>query len=282
MQCHKTPGEVYHQICEKPPTSLTSHDVFINALDDTSCDRKQQTRNLDSVENGSSCFVYCAQRSCHAATDFMEKHQAELRQKCDKITYLPNGALAMDEDDLKDGRACHDHIIEYNKKASLDSKACLTCVPGSVPIDAHFRGKSIEARYAVTDEKIPDWYKRRGIYSTLPTPFNCDHRFHPPELHVSKDAPELKLNINNTDLPKDAVIGFWASNPNKKVLEAGKAYGDFSNSGIVQCDDGICSLRVHYPSQYTAEGKVYNPHIHFTVWKGEEWDTLARTVEFFE
>ena len=67
---------------------------------------------------------------------------------------------------------------------------------------------------------------------------------------------------------------------NDHVVEAGQAYRDFSESGIVRCQDGRCPLRVNYPGRYPAEGKVYRPHIHFAVWKGNEWDTVARTVEF--
>jgi len=209
----------------------------------------------------------------------MKANQSHLRKKCKQITYLPNGALSMKAEDLQDGAACHSQILENNLKA--DAKSCLTCVAGSKPVGARYDGKELRARYASTDDTIPDWYVRRGIYSPLPPPFTCDPKFHPPEEHTPSDAPELVLDLNNADdVPKDATIGYWAAKASPRIKEAGDAYDDFSNSGIVKCVDGICRLRVHYPGRYTAEGRVYNPHIHFAVWQGNQWDPVARTVEF--
>lgn len=90
----------------------------------------------------------------------MHDHRTEMREKCKRIAYLPNGALAMEEADLRDGPACHAQIIDHN---TTSPAACLTCTPGSVEIDVVYDGTPKKARYAVTDDAIPDWFVRRGI-----------------------------------------------------------------------------------------------------------------------
>ena len=280
MQCRTVDvGHPYQEVCEFPPSRLKSGETYINALHESmpACDRVEKTTPLENLEAADRCFIYCAQRSCDAAKDFMDKHRAELRDKCSKITYLPNGALSMNKKDLKQGVTCHAQIIQHNEKASKN--ACLTCSPQSVDIDATYDGRPLNARHAVTDDKIPDWYIRRGIYSSLPPMFTCDPRFRVPSVH-SSDTPVLRLDIRDTQIPPDATIGYWASKPTDEILEAGKAYANFENSGVAKCSSGVCELNIAYPGRYTEDGKVFNPHIHFAVWEGDRWDTVAHTVEF--
>lgn len=285
MYCHASEeGDVHHKVCQQAPTKWTADDqiVFLNALssDMPSCDRKENATTLENLEHADTCYVYCAQHSCGAAKKYMQEHRDELRQKCDNITYLTNGALSMNRDSLVDGKKCHDQIIEYNKKNTNTDKACLTCIKDSQPIDnATYDNKHINVRYSFTDDSIPDWYIRNGIYSPLPPIFTCDKRFHPPVMH-NEDRSILHVNLENKGLPKDAILAYWAAKPNDEKVEAHRAYGDFSNSGIIQCDNYECDIPVAFPGIYTEHGETFNPHVHFTHWKGDRWDTVAKTIEF--
>ena len=282
MRCHEASGQAFDDVCERPPLRLGPNEVYINALHDTlpECDRREATVTLDALEKADRCFVYCAQRSCDAAKDFMKENRDELAAKCERITYLRDGAMGMAPATLRGGRACHDRIEEYNEKETRGAKACLTCAPGSTAVGAVVDGVPRAARYAVTDDEIPDWFVRRGIYSPLPPPFTCDPRFHPPEHHADASSPRMQLDLRGTGLPRDATIGYWASQPTDRVLEAGEAYADFGNRGITRCEGGVCELRLEFPGRYKAEGKVYNPHLHFAVWEGDRWNMTARTIEF--
>ena len=71
------------RVCELPPDRLDDGDVFINALHDNlpECDRATHAATLDDVADGAShCYVYCAQRACHAAVRYMTTHADELAQ----------------------------------------------------------------------------------------------------------------------------------------------------------------------------------------------------------
>jgi hypothetical protein len=279
MECRKDEEDLF-TICQRPPDQWRG-EVFINALTEQmpECNRLKGAVSLGKVDEKSErCFVYCAQHSCDAARTYMINNESELKQRCHEVVYLPNGALAMDAKDLVDGDACHRNIIAHNV-AKTEAKPCLTCTGATESVGATYGDKYLNARYSNTQGGIPDWYLRHGIYSPLPQPFMCDKRFHPPRLHAS-DAPLLQVNIGNTDVPADAIIGYWAAKENKSVLEAHEAYGDFGNSGITKCHKGICDMHINFPGQYTAEGEVHNPHVHFAVWKGEHWDTDVKTIEF--
>ena len=280
MECRKEKKDFF-TICQRPPDQWRG-EVFINALAEQmpECNRIEGTKSLGEVDGKSErCFVYCAQHSCDAARTYLTENRTELEQKCGEVVYLSNGALAMDSEDLVNGEVCHRNIIAHNV-ASTEAKACLTCTGETKSIPASYEDQDMNARYSATQGGIPDWYLRNGIYSPLPTPFMCDEKFkHPPILHAAK-APLLRVDITNTDVADNAIIAYWAAKTNESVLEAHEAYGDFSNSGITRCSEGICDMNINFPGQYRAEGEVHNPHVHFAVWKGHHWDTNVKTIEF--
>lgn len=266
-------------VCENVPKS-----VFLNALSDSlpECDRTEGMSTLADRSRADMCYVYCAQRSCGAATAFMEKHKAELRDKCSMITYLHNGALGMEASDLVDGPTCHRKIVESNLEKGIKG-TCLTCdktdTGHDLPMVAN--GEAMHGRLVTTRGEVPDWYARSGIVASLPTQFSCDERYYPPRPHRPKKASlQLEIDVSGTDLPGDAIIAYWASHETDTIQEAAKAYGEFDNSGIVQCRNARCHLSLDRPGMYTTNGMVYKPHIHFTEWKGDRWNTTAKTIEF--
>lgn len=273
-----------YQICSRAMYSdefKAADAVYINALHDKmpECDRVEGVVALEKLTHADECHVYCAQRSCDAAQKFIATHADELEHKCGVVKYLHNGALAMPKSKLVDGAACHAKIVDFNK---ADERACLTCKSTAQPIDAKLNGKPIEARYAVTDTNIPEWYLRTGNHAPLPNHFSTDPRhFNWPVLYSPPDATaRLDIDISRTGLPADAVLGYWASRPSEETLEAGAAYDDFRNRGIAQCEAHKCVLRLDMPGAYTAEGRVFKPHVHFAEWAGEHWALDAKTVEF--
>ena len=37
-------------------------------------------------------------------------------------------------------------------------------------------------------------------------------------------------------------------------------------------------MKLRTPGAYTAEGKVFRPHVHFSEWKGDHWNPIVKTV----
>ena len=272
--------------CEKVP-SFDSNAVFINALSEEmpECDRKANARQLNSLSTEDplpTCYVYCAQRSCGAAKQFMMKHEFELSSKCESVLYLHGGALEMQPDELVDGTKCHANIIASNMKKGVQD-GCLNCAADEkIALSMTMNDIPVNATLMSTHDTIPDWFLRSGIVSTLPTPFSCDDRYrNAPTDHGPEGGgnTRVRLDISNTDLPKDATLAYWAAHSRDKVVIAKDAYGDFTNSGIVHCKDNVCDFGVDYPGMYTAEGKVFKHHIHFTEWLGTHWNLTAKTID---
>jgi hypothetical protein len=265
---------VYIYLPEQVPTS-----VYLNALSNEmpECNRKTDMSLLSDGKHAEMCYVYCAQRSCHAAEEFMKEHESQLRAKCSMITYLQDGAFEMNADDLVDGALCHKNIKQYNDS----KKACLTCEENhKSPITVTVDGTPTQAHLVTTSGEVPEWYQERGILASLPSQFSCDKRYHPPQPHQRSNASStFEVDISRTDLSSDAILGYWASRTSNEVLTASDAYGDFENSGIVQCEEAKCILRLDFPGRYTASGNTYTPHIHFTEWKGDRWNRVAKTIE---
>ena len=68
-------------------------------------------------------------------------------------------------------------------------------------------------------------------------------------------------------VPKGAKVAYWAANPHDETPLVTKAYGNFSNSGVVMADDnGIAELKVVKGSGYVVpSGRYIAPHIHYRV-----------------
>lgn len=276
MSCRYHKG-VYDLSCAKEPSV-----VYINALADTmpECDRAKDMTTLESLRHADVCNVYCAQKTCGAAKTFMEKHQDELRQKCSMVAYLERGALAMKADDLVDGPKCHSRIAEFNAADGVQS-TCLTCAKESIEIPLVIDKQKMRGKLLTTVDEPPEWFLESGIIPPLPPPFQCDERYkHPLQYHQVDGSSEMQVDIRGTDLPPDATMAYWASQSGDRVLEASRAYGSFANSGIVKCKKGLCTFKIDRPGSYTAEGKVFTPHVHFTTWKDGHWELKARTIEF--
>ena len=278
-KCFNSTEKYSDLVCEDVPKS-----VYLNALADKlpECDRKTAMSTLSDGKHADMCYVYCAQRSCGAAKAYMQNNHKELRHKCSMITYLHNGALSMDPNDLVDGNACHNKITQSNKKKGVKS-TCLTCDENDKgsKLPLKINGVVTPSQIVTTKGKVPDWYQRRGIVASLPTQFSCDKRYNPPQPHQpERAASTFEIDISNTELPPDAILGYWASRKSNEIVEASRAYGNFDNSGIVQCRKSICEFKLDHPGMYTTEGKVYKPHVHFTEWKGDRWNMVAKTIEF--
>ena len=270
-------------VCERVP-DIDDGGVFLNALSESmpECDRKEGAETLDSLkgfETLPKCYVYCAQRSCDAATKYMERHEDDLNTLCSSVSYLHGGALEMDRDRLVDGKVCHKKIVDHNMQDGLQ-EGCLTCEDkDKVDIEMSIDQVPVKATYLRTSGEIPDWYRRSGIVGSLPTQFSCDDRYKKPLPHDGGGSASVTVNIAPTGLPKDALIAYWAAEPSDEVRVAEEAYGTFKNSGIVQCQDFVCEFPIDVPGIYTSEGKVYKSHIHLTEWQVDRWNLNAKTID---
>lgn len=276
-------------MCEELPArdDETEGTVFLNALSATMpmCDLadQQRMRTPDELSNERRCYVYCAQRSCHAAVDFMKEHADVLSEQCNELIYLRNGALSMPAERLRDGVSCHSSILEHNPPGD---EPCLTCGQRTEPLAVALDGVSQpEARYTTTHGDIPDWYYRVDMSSVLPRFFHCDEKFrqHPPVPYAATQEPDA-VDVTMAVPPgmseeRPLYLAYWAATPSDAVREAHVAYGDFSNRGIMRCDD-VCRFRMEPPGAYTAEGKTYEPHVHVSEWLGDHWSRTVGTVTF--
>jgi hypothetical protein len=286
MSCRPTADIVGAQyICDRNPTREDEGGVYLNVLGESmpECDRRDGSITLDGLRKldtpPSHCYIYCAQRSCDTAKNYMREHEQELDSLCSSVRYIHGGALEMNREDLVDGDTCHRKIVDHNMKEGGLRDGCLTCGEGDkVGIDVTIDGTPVDATYLKTSEKIPDWYRRAGIVGALPTQFSCDTRYKVPVPHHNGGSNTVEMNISKTGLPADSLLAYWASRSSDRVEVAEKAYAGFENSGIVQCDNSICRFRIDTPGRYTSEGKVYKSHIHLAEWEGDRWNLVAKTV----
>lgn len=265
------------RVCERPPVHVGKDEVFINALhaDMPECDRASRSTTLEDLERASHCYVYCAQRSCGAAKDFMIANADEISEKCDAVTYLHNGALGMNESELVDGATCHANVVAHN---SVQKTGCLNCdARSSVDVGLVVNGETRSgAQYLPARPSSPEWFKRASIWSRHPPQFSRDARYaNPPQTHDPSGGARVRLDTTGTGIREDATLAFWASKPDARVREAHDAYDDFTNSGIVQCERRTCEFTVDTPGAYTADGRVFRPHIHVAEWRGDHWGDVA-------
>lgn len=265
---------------------LGPKEVWINALEDAmpECTRRDGAARLEELvtdDPRAVCYVYCAQRSCDAAKDYLKAHSGELKRKCTSVAYVPGGALEMPSAALVDGETCRAKIVAHNLKAGLQD-GCLTCqADQKVPIAVRVDDQPVKATYMPTSATVPDWYHRSGIVGSLPTQFSCDPKYRgdTPTPHQRGGASRVLLDISKTGLPADALLAYWAARPSADVAVAEDAYGDFGNSGIVQCEDHKCAFSMDPPGRYTSEGKVFKSHLHVTEWLGDRWNLRAKTID---
>ena len=74
-------------VCEDVPDTFPDNAIVLNALHDSmpECDLTNVESFKTEIPSGASdlhCFVYCAQRSCHAAVNYMNAHASELDATC--------------------------------------------------------------------------------------------------------------------------------------------------------------------------------------------------------
>jgi hypothetical protein len=279
------------RVCERAPRALAAGDVFVNVLRDTlpECDRVgggERTLSPRAVltrgdgdapetpRRHGTCYVYCAQRSCGAARTFLHDHAEALASRCSDVVYLRNGALSMVPSSLSDGKRCHDKVRAHSVEVDA---GCLTCGSESTPVRVHVNGARVRgSTYRSTSSGTPSWYRRADLWSPMPAQFHRDPKYaNPPQPHAPEGATDVRLHTSGTDLADDALVAFWAAQPSGEVREAHEAYGKFTNSGITQCDRGVCRMRLKgAPGKYTTEGKVFKPHVHLSEWKGDHWGAV--------
>ena len=136
------------RVCERAPERVDANAVFLNALHDAmpECDRAAHAATLSDLaaRDGAQaphCYVYCAQRSCGAAVDFMTSHADELQRGCSGVTYLHNGALGMRESELVDGATCHARVAAHNP---VQETGCLNCGDAAVDVALAVDGRARE------------------------------------------------------------------------------------------------------------------------------------------
>lgn len=277
-------GTPFWTVQEHPPDKLGKNEVFFNALAKSAPECNRVDNNKDG-ESGKldKCYVYCAQRTCKAAEKFMRQHERGLREQCKEVVYLKGGALCMNKDKLIDGEKCHRDIAEYNKKQSgEETKPCYQCdADKGVDVGLVIDGVETQASLLENEKKPPAWYPCAGIAKTQRLPLQFQRsKYEPrkPQTHDVKDGALYRLDISNTDIHPNAYLAVWASEPSKGVLPAHEAYGSFDNSGIAKCVENLCTFRLRKPSSYTANGKVYKPHIHLVDHDGKKWNEDVRTL----
>ncbi len=72
-----------------------------------------------------------------------------------------------------------------------------------------------------------------------------------------------------TDLPENARVIYWAALPNNEVVEDPiKAYGDYSNQGVVIANEnGEATLVFDKPASYKVpSGRTLASHVHYRYW----------------
>ena len=85
----------------------------------------------------------------------------------------------------------------------------------------------------------------------------------------------IPQNIKNemthvlTGLPENARVIYWAALPNSEIVEDPiKAYGDYSNQGVVVANEnGEAILIFDKPASYKVpSGRTLDPHVHYRYW----------------
>jgi hypothetical protein len=142
-------------------------------------------------------------------------------------------------------------------------KACLTCINDTED---------------ETDFTVPKWSQKMGNYSALPPMLNCDSKYNANKNTLVEEKPKGKdlVTISLKTKPNTWVF-YWASEGRKKqdtILPAEKAYGNFTNRGLLQTNaEGNVKLECLCPQIYEADGEVYPRHIHYVLLNEDKtWD----------
>ena len=161
----------------------------------------------------------------------------------------------------------------------FDDETCPTCAEDTAPIALTVDGVTDKsATLTTTTAAIPDWYLKKGIYSSLPPHFTCNESYRPPLAPTTPPAESAGTTTLVFDLEGVADgthVAWWATAEGASDGDdAGDAYGDFSNRGIVRTVGSTVTLRILRPAAYTLDGKTYRPHVHFVTWNpdAEHWN----------
>ena len=109
------------QVCYARQYNIEDDAVFLNALNGmSSCDIKDKTKNIQDLNYGDKCHVYCAHEDCSAAAKFIETHSNELNDKCSSLTYIHDGIKALQSNGHETAGRCP--IKDDTYCASLDGQ----------------------------------------------------------------------------------------------------------------------------------------------------------------
>ena len=124
----------------------------------------------------------------------------------------------------------------------------------------------------LNNEEIPYWSKKSENYSPYPKMVTCEEKYSlknedlievKPDLNES--SLELKLSFDKDNQKK--WIYYWAPNESEDILSINspeKAYGNYENHGLKQCDDnGDVNLHLNYPQPYKDDKQTYCRHLHY-------------------
>ena len=154
--------------------------------------------------------------------------------------------------------------------ASFDDPTCPSCEDTSTPLLVTVNGvEDTSATLTKTTDAIPDWYLKRGVYSSLPAHFTCDVEYKVPILATSKPAGSTMTLVFDLDEATDGTfLAWWATSSSLGVDgdAADAAYGTFANRGIVKTRGTTATIDLVPPISYTSEGRTYRPHLHFVLW----------------
>ena len=160
------------------------------------------------------------------------------------------------------------------------SRKCLTC-----------KSTVIDDLESDMENEIPLWYKKAGNYSLEPKLLNCNEEYNPNKTDLKKDTPEIteievKIPVEVEVFKKNGKIEgtwifYWAALSHREVEINGPeaAYGDESNSGLIQSDDsGKAELVLNCPQPYRVNNITYPRHVHYTtLTKDNVWSLDIKT-----
>ena len=188
---------------------------------------------------------------------------------------------------------------DKNTISGVSNAVCLTC--SDKPKEVHMVKRADQSSEETpiilsknSGHDVPRWYKRAGIYGTLPPVVG---RFNPwkralqvgnmTEPNDQVVVPLQILRDMDPTVPRGEPLWFclWAAKRrhfgDTRIDDAEKSYGDFSNMGIAQSDPDSDSvtLRFSTPRLYQVDGTTYPPHIHVTrLLPDETWELASWSI----
>ena len=97
---------------------------------------------------------------------------------------------------------------------------------------------------------------------------------------IPEGKGEMK-SVTVKNLPANAKVIYWASNPSDKVIDNPiDAYGKYENQGITKTNDkGEAILKVNIPTSYIVPvNNQLKPHIHYRYWNSNGMTSELKTV----